>query len=88
MIESFRWWASCPERFARLHSHLFSTEQIATFDGSGAQEARLGQSSAQMTLDIYGHLGAENADQTRAAVDGVLGGLEVHLGSIAGEVDT
>lgn len=34
---------------------------------------RLGHTSAQMTLDIYGHLWPENDDRTRAAVDSVIG---------------
>jgi len=36
-----------------------------------------------MTLDIYGHLWPENDDRTRAAVDTILGGVGVYLGSIA-----
>jgi len=32
-------------------------------------QARLGHSSAKTTLDVYGHLFADEEDRTRAAVD-------------------
>jgi len=38
-----------------------------------AIQARLGHSSAKTTLDVYGHLFADEEDRTRAAIDAELG---------------
>ena len=36
-------------------------------------QARLGHSSAKTTLDVYGHLFADEEDRTRAAIDAEFG---------------
>ena len=36
-------------------------------------QARLGDASAAITLDVYGHLWPDNEEQTRTAVDDLLG---------------
>jgi integrase len=40
-----------------------------------AVQKRLGHQSAMETLDTYGHLWPDSDDETRNAVDQVLGGL-------------
>ncbi len=71
-----------------LLRHFYASVLIERGESVKVIQDRLGHTSAQMTLDIYGHMWPENDDTTRAAVDDVLGGLRVHLGSIAGGVST
>lgn len=70
-----------------LLRHFYASVLIEAGESVKVIQDRL-HTSAQMTLDIYGHMRPDNDDTTRAAIDGVLGGLGVHLGSIAGVVST
>jgi integrase len=53
--------------------HFYASLLIRAGESVKVVQARLGHTSAQMTLDIYSHLLPEDEDRTRAAVDAVLG---------------
>lgn len=65
-----------------LLRHYYASVLIDAGESVKVVQDRLGHTSAQMTLDIYGHLWPENDDTTRAAVDRAFGAAGVHLGSI------
>jgi integrase len=53
--------------------HFYASVLIRAGESVKVVQKRLGHTSAQMTLDVYGHLWPEDEDQTRAAVEAVLG---------------
>ena len=62
-----------------LLRHFYASVLIQEGESVKVIQDRLGHTSAQMTLDIYGHLWPENDDRTRAAVDSVLGAIGARL---------
>ena len=56
-----------------LLRHYYASVLIDAGESVKVVQDRLGHTSAQMTLDIYGHLWPENDDTTRAAVDRAFG---------------
>ncbi len=52
--------------------HYFASVLIRSGASVKVVQARLGHSSAKTTLDVYGHLFADEEDRTRAAVDAEL----------------
>jgi len=71
-------WRSAARRVgvhARFHDlrHFYASLLIRHGESVKVVQARLGHASATETLDTYAHLWADNGDQTRAAVDAVLG---------------
>ncbi|MGC8513413.1 MAG: tyrosine-type recombinase/integrase, partial [Acidimicrobiales bacterium] len=66
-----------------LLRHFYASVLIQAGESVKVIQDRLGHTSAQMTLDIYAHMWPENDETTRSAVDSILGGVGVHLGSIA-----
>ena len=54
--------------------HYYASLLISQGASIKTVQQRLGHASAMVTLDIYGHLWPDADDQTRAAVDAVLGG--------------
>ena len=65
-----------------LLRHYYASVLIQAGESVKVFQDRLGHTSAQMTLDIYGHMWPENDDTTRAAVDRAFGHLGVQMGSI------
>jgi integrase len=61
-----------------LLRHFYASLLIRAGESVKVVQERLGHTSAQMTLDIYSHLWPEDADRTRAAVDGVLRARSAH----------
>ncbi len=55
--------------------HFYASLLIATGCSVTSVQRRLGHQSATETLDTYGHLWHDNDDETRNAVDLVLGGI-------------
>lgn len=53
--------------------HYFASVLIRSGASVKVIQARLGHSSAKTTLDVYGHLFADEEDRTRAAIDAELG---------------
>jgi integrase len=53
--------------------HFYASVLIRAGESVKVVQKRLGHTSAQMTLDVYGHLWPEDDDQTRDAVDAILG---------------
>lgn len=53
--------------------HYYASLLIRHGESVKTVQARLGHSSAAMTLDVYSHLWPDSDDRTRAAVDDVLG---------------
>jgi integrase len=53
--------------------HFYASVLIRAGESVKVVQKRLGHTSAQMTLDVYGHLWPEDDEQTRGAVDAVLG---------------
>ena len=53
--------------------HYFASVLIRSGASVKVVQARLGHSSAKTTLDVYGHLFADEEDRTRAAIDAELG---------------
>ena len=53
--------------------HFYASTLIAQGASVKVVQARLGQTSAAMTLDVYSHLWPDSDDSTRIAVDAVLG---------------
>ncbi|MGH9276819.1 MAG: site-specific integrase, partial [Acidimicrobiales bacterium] len=49
--------------------HYFASVLIRSGASVKVVQARLGHSSAKTTLDVYGHLFADEEDRTRAAID-------------------
>jgi integrase len=49
--------------------HYYASVLIRSGASVKAVQARMGHSSAKTTLDIYGHLFADEEDRTRAAID-------------------
>lgn len=73
-------WAGARDRaglpvWATPHSlrHYFASVLIRAGASVKVVQARLGHSSAKTTLDVYGHLFADEEDRTRAAIDAELG---------------
>lgn len=68
--------AGLPE-WAKPHDlrHYFASVLIRSGASVKVVQARLGHSSAKTTLDVYGHLFADEEDRTRAAIDAELGAL-------------
>ncbi len=62
--------AALPE-WATPHDlrHYFASVLIRSGASVKVVQARLGHSSAKTTLDVYGHLFADEEDRTRAAID-------------------
>lgn len=60
---------------SRLHDlrHYYASLLIRHGESVKVVQARLGHASAKETLDTYSHLWPDSDDQTRAAVDSVLG---------------
>jgi len=58
-------------RWATPHDlrHYFASVLIRSGASVKVVQARLGHSSAKTTLDVYGHLFADEEDRTRAAID-------------------
>jgi len=52
--------------------HYFASVLIRSGASVKVIQARLGHSSAKTTLDVYGHLFADEEDRTRAAIDAEL----------------
>lgn len=52
--------------------HYFASVLIRSGSSVKVIQARLGHSSAKTTLDVYGHLFADEEDRTRAAIDAEL----------------
>jgi integrase len=57
--------------------HFYASVLIRAGESVKVVQKRLGHTSAQMTLDVYGHLWPDDDDQTRDAVDAVLGPARV-----------
>ena len=55
--------------------HFYASLLIAKGCSVKAVQRRLGHQSAMETLDTYGHLWPDSDDETRNAVDLVLGGI-------------
>lgn len=53
--------------------HYFASVLIRSGASVKVVQARLGHASAKTTLDVYGHLFADEEDRTRAAIDAELG---------------
>ncbi len=53
--------------------HYFASVLIRSGASVKVVQARLGHSSAKTTLDVYGHLFADEEDRTRAAIDAEFG---------------
>jgi hypothetical protein len=53
--------------------HYFANVLIRSGASVKVVQARLGHSSAKTTLDVYGHLFADEEDRTRAAIDAEFG---------------
>jgi integrase len=53
--------------------HYYALVLIRSGASVKVVQTRLGHSSAKTTLDIYGHLFADEEDRTRAAIDAELG---------------
>jgi integrase len=72
--ETARRKAGVPE-WATPHDmrHFFASALIRSGASVKVIQARLGHSSAKTTLDVYGHLFADEEDRTRSAVDAALG---------------
>ena len=68
--------AGLPE-WATFHDlrHFYASLLISRGCSVKAVQKRLGHQSAMETLDTYGHLWPDSDDETRSAVDQVLGGL-------------
>ena len=73
-------WATATKRaalptWATPHDlrHYFASVLIRSGASVKVIQARLGHSSAKTTLDVYGHLFADEEDRTRAAIDAELG---------------
>jgi integrase len=68
--ETARERAKLPE-WATPHDlrHYFASVLIRSGASVKVLQARLGHASAKVTLDVYGHLFADEEDRTRAAVD-------------------
>ena len=73
-------WASACRRaglpgWATPHDlrHYFASVLIRSGASVKVVQARLGHASAKTTLDVYGHLFADEEDRTRAAIDAELG---------------
>ncbi len=66
-------------RWATFHDlrHFYASLLIAKGCSVKAVQSRLGHQSAMETLDTYGHLWPDSDDETRVAVDHVLGALAV-----------
>ena len=69
--------ASGPAGASRGSPRPIGCPRILIRDGEWVKvvQARLGHASAAETLDTYSHLWPDSEDQTRAAVDAVLGNL-------------
>lgn len=52
--------------------HFYASALIASGCSVKTVQARLGDASAAITLDVYGHLWPDNEEQTRDAVDAIL----------------
>ncbi len=61
----------------RFHDlrHLYASTLIDANQSPVVVQERLGHASAKETLDTYSHLFPRDEDQTRAAVEGVVGAL-------------
>ena len=70
--------AGLPE-WATFHDlrHFYASLLIAKGCSVKVVQRRLGHQSAMETLDTYGHLWPDSEEETRNAVDLVLGGLTV-----------
>lgn len=53
--------------------HYFASVVIRSGASVKVVQARLGHSSAKTTLDVYGHLSADEEDRTRAAINAEFG---------------
>ncbi len=73
--------AAIPE-WATFHDlrHFYASLLIAKGCSVKAIQKRLGQQPAMETLDTYGHLWPDSDDETRDAVDLVLGSISVATG--------
>lgn len=56
--------------------HFYASALIESGASVKTVQARLGHASAAVTLDVYGHLWPDNEEQTRAAVDAALSGVD------------
>ncbi|MCA1705646.1 MAG: tyrosine-type recombinase/integrase, partial [Actinobacteria bacterium] len=70
--------ANLPD-WATFHDlrHFYASLLIARGCSVKSVQRRLGHQPAVETLDIYGHLWPDSDDETRNAVDHVLGGVTV-----------
>jgi integrase len=59
--------------WATPHRHYLASVLIRSGASVKVVQARLGHSSAKTTLDVYGHLFADEEDRTRAAIDAEFG---------------
>lgn len=64
--------------------HFYASLLIAHGASVKTVQQRLGHASAMVTLDTYGHLWPDSEDQTRDAVEAVLGGSGRSGGSVPG----
>jgi integrase len=73
--------AGIPE-WATFHDlrHFYASPLIAKGCSVKAIHKRLGHQSAKETLDTYGHLWPDSDDETRDAVDLVLGSMSMASG--------
>jgi integrase len=55
--------------------HYYASLLIRTGASVKVVQARLGHSSAKITLDVYGHLWPDDEDRTRTAVDAEFGAV-------------
>lgn len=65
--------AKIPALRAHDLRHFYASLLIAQGASVKTVQARLGHATAAETLDTYGHLWPDNEEQTRAAIDNVLG---------------
>jgi integrase len=66
--------ADLPDATPHDLRHYYASLLIAQGANVKTVQTRLGHASAVETLDVYSHLWPDGEDDTRRAVDGVLGG--------------